>query len=221
MRHNNHIVSSRIGKYQKSKNSVTSVTEKLELVTGLEPATCWLRISCSTDWATLAKMRIMKVFQNFLPKIVSSAFSELKDMLIWRALCCVGICIAHYESAALPTELYQPIPEFSDARPTPVAPYIPDEYRTELVYHSFLPASTLILSPLPENSVPSESYYILYSIFRPKNRAFGFLSSPFLILEVSPNFTKIFPHFNNGFSADYPLIFHIFHLTPILPIYFH
>ena len=40
MRHNNHIVSSRIGKYQKSKNSVTSVTEKLELVTGLEPATC-------------------------------------------------------------------------------------------------------------------------------------------------------------------------------------
>ena len=26
----------------------------LELVAGLEPATCWLRISCSTDWATLA-----------------------------------------------------------------------------------------------------------------------------------------------------------------------
>ena len=26
----------------------------LELLAGLEPATCWLRISCSTDWATVA-----------------------------------------------------------------------------------------------------------------------------------------------------------------------
>ena len=27
----------------------------LELMMGLEPMTCWLRINCSTDWATLAK----------------------------------------------------------------------------------------------------------------------------------------------------------------------
>ena len=59
-------------------------------------------------------MRIMKVFQNFLPQIVSSAFSELKDMLILRALCCVAICIAHYESGALPAELIQHIFEHAE-----------------------------------------------------------------------------------------------------------
>ena len=30
----------------------------LELLAGLEPATCWLRISCSTDWATVASVAI-------------------------------------------------------------------------------------------------------------------------------------------------------------------
>ena len=29
---------------------------KLELVTGIEPATCWLQISCSANWATPARL---------------------------------------------------------------------------------------------------------------------------------------------------------------------
>ena len=47
-----------------SKYSTTSKKKKkhlqkqvpfLELLAGLEPATCWLRISCSTNWATVAE----------------------------------------------------------------------------------------------------------------------------------------------------------------------
>ena len=42
------------------KNRVTiGITRFLvELLAGFEPATCWLRISCSTDWATVAKDEI-------------------------------------------------------------------------------------------------------------------------------------------------------------------
>ena len=36
----------------------------LELPAGLEPATCWLRISCSTDWATVAYRNSKMLFER-------------------------------------------------------------------------------------------------------------------------------------------------------------
>ena len=43
--------------FVKSKKSAHLHVRILELVTGLEPATCWLRISCSTDWAIPANLK--------------------------------------------------------------------------------------------------------------------------------------------------------------------
>ena len=54
----------------------------LELMAGLEPATCWLRISCSTNWATSALQ-----FHNriIIPQIPSfcNRFSENIFMNFW------------------------------------------------------------------------------------------------------------------------------------------
>ena len=47
----------------------------LELLAGLEPATCWLRISCSTDWATVASLSIILTFDaNVNRKILHISF---------------------------------------------------------------------------------------------------------------------------------------------------
>ena len=58
----------------------------LELMAGLEPATYWLRISCSTNWATPAYL----LFRAFYITILINNQRP-----------------ADYESAALPTELHQ------------------------------------------------------------------------------------------------------------------
>ena len=38
----------------KTRTNLVFMRVYVELVSGLEPLTCWLRISCSTDWATPA-----------------------------------------------------------------------------------------------------------------------------------------------------------------------
>ena len=69
---------------------------KMELVDGLEPPTCWLQISCSTDWATPAFLQrpiiipqnhkcvkwFLKVFLYYNSKKSSHA-KKVSDLLIF------------------------------------------------------------------------------------------------------------------------------------------
>ena len=50
----------------------------LELVAGLEPATCSLRVSCSTNWATQAHPLRTGVIISAFPSAVNSHFSRCR-----------------------------------------------------------------------------------------------------------------------------------------------
>ena len=62
----------------------------LELLAGLEPATCWLRISCSTDWATVASSICLYILSHFLRLVnrknrrLSSKKQEYDQDKSWR-----------------------------------------------------------------------------------------------------------------------------------------
>ena len=58
-------------------------TQVLELIVGLEPTACALRMRCSTNWATVAiiDLRILLISQNaFILYINSSGFASV----IWK-----------------------------------------------------------------------------------------------------------------------------------------
>ena len=66
--------------------------KKMELVDGLEPPTCWLQISCSTNWATPASQRsIIITHQNEIVKcflkLFLNFFWHFFKLLILRASC--------------------------------------------------------------------------------------------------------------------------------------
>ena len=65
-----------------------SATQKVELVDGFEPPTCWLQISCSTSWATPARLRrlliipCVSLFVN--PFFQIFYFSDFSEKSIWK-----------------------------------------------------------------------------------------------------------------------------------------
>ena len=62
--------------------------KKMELVDGLEPPTCWLQISCSTNWATPASQRLNTIpYENpfvntFCKKINKKFFIVLRVTIL-------------------------------------------------------------------------------------------------------------------------------------------
>ena len=49
-----------------SRRSVDILIPAVELVNGLEPLTCWLQISCSTNWATPAFLNALIIYHTCL-----------------------------------------------------------------------------------------------------------------------------------------------------------
>ena len=59
----------------------------MELLAGLEPATCWLRISCSTNWATVAEKRQLIYYKRDFA-FLQGLFSILSAL--WKIFLCVA-----------------------------------------------------------------------------------------------------------------------------------
>ena len=87
-----------------------------KLVNGLEPLTCWLQISCSTNWATPAQ------YQTIILKTFRSWWTDSNP---WPA---------DYKSAALPTELHQHLIEATGVEPA--ASWSQTKHSTKLSYAS-------------------------------------------------------------------------------------
>ena len=62
-----------------TKGSLSCDKEPLELVGWLEHLTCWLRISCSTDWATLAFLFLTATIIPYFYPSVNTLFSFLRQ----------------------------------------------------------------------------------------------------------------------------------------------
>ena len=60
------------------------IIKLLELVTGIEPATCWLQISCSASWATPAKCKLGASGRNRTTD--TGIFSPLLYLLSYRGI---------------------------------------------------------------------------------------------------------------------------------------